>query len=483
LYASKPDGSFAFASDPRQLLPFLGAAPSMSQAVVADFLNLGFVDHTKNTFFQGIDRVPAGCWAEFNISARTTAPNGNDFENWVQVQHYEARTAAEWVDMLSAAVAQSVKLRLTADVAVGSCLSGGLDSSLIVALARSELSNGPRGALVTVSAIYDDEQSRRAGLSEAPYLDAILSDQRDAALIVSPSGDDLLARFGDIARDQAEPFSHSSICLQWFVFKAARDAGLKVMLDGQGADELFGGYDYMAAYHHADLLKGGQWGDLLKSFAAQRTVHPESRIGLMFKAALIRSVPEGALRGMASLIGRFPPAEWPAPNFLPLVTDKFFNAPRYSTMTADLLERVSLPSLLRYEDRNSMAHGIESRLPFLSSEVSDIALSLPTRAKFEGGWSKEILRRVCEGTVPDQIVRRRRKLGFVTPQDHWMQTSWAPWARAHLDQVSRTMRGFVSDQALSRIDLEIGSNPNANAAAFRFASLNTWAEQFGVTMS
>ncbi|KQY35268.1 hypothetical protein ASD21_10760 [Caulobacter sp. Root1455] len=468
------DRGFAFASDVRQLLPFLPDGRRLDADVAADFLNVGSVDTGDDTFFADIKRVPAGCWGEFDLDP-ARPPTREAFTSWTQLTAPPAR-GDDLAEQLRSALDDAVALRLQADVPVGSCLSGGLDSTLLVSLAQNTLeARGSRG-IHTISAVYDDDDA----LSERPYLEAALAGDRHPARLITPTADQMLDHLDDVIEAQGEPFGHSSICLQWFVFRSAREEGLKVMLDGQGADELFGGYDHMIGYHLADRLAALDLGGALRSSRAHAGDGGVFSTSTLAKSALIRLLPETGLRKMARLRGRYPPQDWPVRGREPDAAPHRPGCNRYDAMTRDMLARASLPALLRFEDRNAMAHGVESRLPYLAPRVVDLALGMTAETKMRDGWTKDVLRRAATGLIPDKIARRRRKLGFVTPQDQWMADRWRPWA---LERLAEARKSDIFDPAaLDAITARVGLSGDANAAAFRIAVFLRWAAIFEISL-
>jgi asparagine synthase (glutamine-hydrolysing) len=227
-------------------------------------------------------------------------------------------------------------------------------------------------------------------------------------------------------RDQEEPFVSTSIYAQWRVMRAAREAGVVVLLDGQGADELFGGY-----------LGTGSW--------ALRAKGPRAAL-----AALIRNPAIAQELGIAYMVGRAPRAlvrQHRLRRASPYATRALIDqAIDYEPAPVDWSEdrsplrselcrqafRTSLPNLCRYADRDSMAHSIEVRLPFLDRRIAEFAFSLPVSLVFHEGVTKLALRAALRGLVPDHVLDRREKVGFETPEERWFN---APSARACLAEI------------------------------------------------
>lgn len=471
---------WAFASDVRQLTPRLADPARLATDVAGAFLNFGQVDRSDATFFAQIHRAPAASLAHIDLSGPIGEPT---FTRWWTPEATD-RTLdyAATCGQLRESFERAVSLRLTADVPVGSCLSGGLDSTAIVRAAVPILSARGFDPLTTITAIYDTDDASGASLSERPYFDAAVHDVALHPHVISPSSDDILAATDQVIDAQGEPFAHSSVVLQWFVFRAARDHGMKVMLDGQGADELFAGYPHMITHHLADVLargRIGQWRALAESF-------DEGGGGVT--AATLRSnsvrllVDQRVRVRIAQARGRWPGPYCVAPSEAHFEPHQRSGAARtrFDKHVLDMVEADSLPALLRYEDRNAMDHAIESRLPFLANAVSDIAFRAPVTHTLRDGWTKAIIRDAVEEFVPDIITRRRRKLGFVTPQDVWMAGPWRDWTVAAIEQAQRRFPEWLSRSACDRVVAAMGRDAAASAAAYRLAIFARWAERFGV---
>ena len=237
-----------------------------------------------------------------------------------------------------------------------------------------------------------------------------------------PSIEGLQVEMDDLAWHQDEPFGSSSIYAQWCVMRSAAEQGVRVILDGQGADELFGGYRPFA-YSVADKLRSG------KFWAARSELSVLQReLGMSSSSMLLKAI------GLAGGLQKLRPLHDQLRRFraLPPVMAKGVAIPAHSSSWSlvaqrDLLDghlrRVtlesSLPELLRYEDRNSMAHGVESRTPFLDFRLAESAFGSAAPYRASGQWTKYVLRRAVEDRVPSAIVWRKEKVGFETPEVAW----------------------------------------------------------------
>jgi asparagine synthase (glutamine-hydrolysing) len=367
----------------------------------------------------------------------------------------------------------SVALQLRSDVPLGSCLSGGIDSAAIVSLSsqlvREKL--GPHGAAprIALTASFpgapDDE-------TEAAALVAGRAGVAHLRVALEPA--DLLDTLETVIREQDEPFASASILAQRAVMESARAQGIKVMLDGQGADEMLGGYPH---YRYAWLL------GLL-------TGHPAAVPGALREMRRAGVSPGVSLRQAAldrfrlGPTGRAPfgrdartPA-WVGPRLraagpLPLREP---GEPVGGTPLARHLVRAmvatSLPALLRYEDRNSMRFGVEARVPYLDHRLIESACLLPDRLRISHGVTKSVLRRGMAGIVPDEIRLDRRKIGFAVPQVDWLESSM-PAIRASLSTSRAVGDGLLDRAGLDQV-LDGPISADGGVALWRALSVETW---------
>jgi len=289
--------------------------------------------------------------------------------------------------------------------------------------------------------------------------------------VIEPTAADVFDDLDAVVRDQQEPFGSLSIYAQWRVMRAAREAGIVVLLDGQGADELFAGYP------------GTNAGFALRSLPP---------------ATAIREVTKGGFGAydiaFAALTGRLPRTvvrRLQLRETSPYVTDEVraaalaHPAPARDVDARDPLVRelllqtfhTSLPALLRYADRDSMAHSREVRLPFLDRRVAEFALSVPTTFIYSQGVTKRVLRAAVRGIVPDTILDRREKVGFEPPQAAWLSgRDWFSLAGEMLLDDTARSRGLYDGTAIDH-DIRAGSWRDHNAI-WRAMSVELWLRAF-----
>ena len=416
LYYARIGEALHFASEIKALLAVPGLEIEPNEEIVRRFLLDGGVDYSERTFFRGIDRL--------SPAHNLVVPLGEGFELdprrywWYPPQDGQA-AEPEAATQLRGLLEDSVRIHARSDVPVGTCLSGGLDSSSIVCLAEELRAAGqiPRYTHSAFGYLPQDE-----AFSERRHMDSVVERTGARLYPVDPPVDRFVDELLGIVRQQDEPFGSTSIAAQWFVFEAARRNGMKVMLDGQGADEVLGGYEGYFTVIASNLLRERR----LLSYARFSREHKEllGRRPLPLLFAGWSVLPRGARR---SATRRLPV---PLPAGAVLMSDEMRERVRRDFQPDppgslyDLLktqtESVSLPSLLRFEDRNSMAHSIEARVPFLDHRVVEFAFGLASEMKIKGVETKHILREAMRGVLPEDIRTRKDKLGFrAEPQAAW----------------------------------------------------------------
>lgn len=308
---------------------------------------------------------------------------------------------------------RSVKRRLRSDVSVGTSLSGGLDSSSIVA-AITQQQNGE--SLKTFSCIFPGFEK-----DESHFIKEVSEKFRTDQYYTSPTANDLIHDIEKLMFHQEELISSSSVYIQYKVFELAQEHGVKVLLDGQGADEILAGYTKYLHWYLQELLVTDPM-NMKTAFEALK----KNELGVEwgwknYFAAWLPSITKSRLekRDMQKIRSH------------PFLKKEFIGDTIYSSEKPkvsrlnDILYfntfRFGLEELLRFADRNSMAHGREARLPFLQHELVEFMFSLPSRFKIRDGWTKWLLRQAMEPSLPPAIVWRKDKTGFDPPQRLWMQ--------------------------------------------------------------
>jgi asparagine synthase (glutamine-hydrolysing) len=424
------DGYFSFASEYKALLPIERTIDRIDDVRLARFLfhpSQG-LDDGVNTVFPGIFQLPQAHTLTLELDRLT----------W-RIRRYWDATPDASLAALSEADAQqrfrglltdSVKLRLRSDVPQGSCLSGGLDSSAVVSIARTLLGD---------DSPYDTFTGRFPGSSadEGEWADEVVRAARTRSHVAEPRPEGLLAEIADFVWHNELPTGSASQYAQWCVFRLAKEAGITVLLDGQGADELLGGYEqYFESY--------------LASLAPQERAIERARIATRYplglatpRQRLSRGLPRRAAHGLAGAMNAGSDAAfglaWPVAERMYRTLPKPYNAPGFHPLGAALhrdMTSATLPVLLRYGDRNSMAHSREVRLPFCDHRLAEFVFSLPPAYLMGGVETKRLLRGALNGVLPEKIRTRWNKQGFVPPQIDWFRGSLGLAVRAVIEDRS-----------------------------------------------
>ncbi len=413
-----PGGGLALVSEIKQCNVHPGWRARLNGQRAYDFLNWGVQDHTAETMFANVLQLRGG---EYLLSTLEDLGVARP-QRWYELQ------AAPFTGDFAAAgrrfrelLDDSVRLRLRADVAVGSCLSGGLDSSSIVCTMRALL-DGQAGSMQKTFSAYSDT----ARFDERSFIAEVVRATGAESHHVIPSSAALLEEIDALAWHQDEPFGSTSIFAQRCVFRLARENNVTVMLDGQGADEAMGGYHSFFGPRLAGLLARGRWGSAWRESRALREFYGTPYGQQLREAANFLLVGRAAdhvravIRRSRHEPGFLDLARLAAVPQMPGGTMLRFRDPVSSLCRAQLLS-VTLPMLLHWEDRNSMAFGVEARLPFLDYRLVEFCLGLDEEYKLRDGWTKRVLREGMRGRLPEVVRLRRDKLGFATAEQVWMR--------------------------------------------------------------
>jgi asparagine synthase (glutamine-hydrolysing) len=318
-----------------------------------------------------------------------------------------------------------VSLRLRADVPVGSSLSGGLDSSTIVGVINQLL---PDGAVQKTFAARFDDQAR----DEGRWMDLVTARNRVKRYDVWPTGDRFFEELRDLFWHQEEPFTSTSVYAQWNVMRLVKSNDVTVLLDGQGADEMLAGYQSYFNEISDDLVNAFDIRGYLKWRRDCLALH--GFVPRVFRRAVAHRVPAGVKRLVKKGVGRTGSGVHVEPAS-PVYPPEFSSVSSLRKLLWWNTTREGLVELLRYADRNSMAHSREVRLPFLDHRLVEFVFALPDRFLVRDGWTKWILRAASRGFVPAEISNRADKLGYMPPQERWL--GGRIWRDVMVDQLSR----------------------------------------------
>ena len=475
-YWIAPDRSLIFASEIKAFTASPGWRADLNPRRASDYLARGLIDHTAETMFDGVRQLPPGHLIELNLppALRNIAPRP-----WYSLQAAEPHTPpARWPRHCYELLLHSVTRRLRADVTVGSCLSGGLDSSSIVCLAaEARRARAATGGQQTFTARHPDPK-----IDEWRYAETVARFAGVDPVDVHLDPDDFFDSIDALVWAQDEPFASPSVYAQYKIFQAAAEHDVTVMLDGQGADEQFAGYHAFFKVYLLELLNHARLASLAGAVRDLRRFHGLSPIPLLARMLGAAMPPP-----LASLLDRRPALA------RVVDLDRLGDPPGdpFHAMTGrcrgvrafavDQLAAASLPMLLHWEDRNSMAHGVEARVPFLSFPLVEFALGLPASAKLDGRWTKKILREAMRDHVPDPVRTRLDKIAFVTPEQRWFRLTHQQRARRALADSLDACGPLVHDAGRAYLHDVVDARRPYHDLFWRILCFGAWLKRFNVT--
>jgi len=399
LYYCQQDGKLIFSSMISAILAH-NIQTSPNQKAIMEFLAYNLEHCGKETFFNNIYSLEPGHFLKYDLKTRTL-----NIEKWYVPKSRENIS----VEDICKSFVDSVESQTVADVPIGSCLSGGIDSSSIVCTLDKFLPY----KFYTFSFV-----SPGTAIDESKYIKEVGRGTKTEQFYTEMSEDDFLNEFPDFVKALEEPVLGLSPYAQYRVMKLAREHGAKVLLDGQGGDEIFAGYIYYFSYRFFDLLRRGKILSLGKEmFLYLRNFKNPMPFGLFAFMLMPNWLKHGLWK---TIVNR-----WINHNLLEQLAGKGSD-PRWQGMSFDealklTLFSTAIPHLLRWEDKNSMRWSIESRVPFLDLHLVENALSLKPEQKLMAGKTKIIFKDAVKDILPEMIKKRKDKIGFGTPVDEFFR--------------------------------------------------------------
>jgi asparagine synthase (glutamine-hydrolysing) len=374
-------------------------------------------------------------------------------------------------------------------------LSGGLDSSTVVSLIGKICREQPEAATAVGDRLYTFTSCYKySDIDERDYALTVARSVGANPQLVFPSAEDFWADFERLAWHQDMPFGSFSFYAQWRVMRAAKEAGVKVLLDGQGGDEVFGGYAKFRYAYLASLLKAGRVIRMAAELGAIMR-HGDRyvlnlRNGFRYLPKSLRrlmnldSALKGALKVDLSKVysdGSSPATRW----------WRNASGPRDGASPWTVMQRIqiddilidTLPQLLRFEDRSSMAFSIEARVPLLDHNLVEYGVSLPDNLKVRNGWSKFAIRQAMKDLMPEAVRLRKSKLGFAAPDRIWLSQDLRELFNEMIAGDLRSQK-YVDAAALRRWYNSAkadSANTESYLGLFRILSLEMWMRVYGIS--
>ncbi|MFO1111709.1 MAG: asparagine synthase (glutamine-hydrolyzing) [Bradyrhizobium sp.] len=451
-----------------------GAPADANRAAVARFIRGVRPERPEETFFDNIFAQPAATYAEISLAS---APSAIPFITYWQFEpalRQPAPSLAEAASELEKLLRQSVEEHMVGQAPVGHLISGGLDSSVLAALAAPVYARrGERG--IGASMVLERSTDPH---DESVHIDELSNALDFRSCKATLSAGWLKANLSRATWTQEEPLAGIAVAAQFLAYETAAQQGLRIVLDGQGSDELFAGYPRHQTLALTDWLRHGAFVKVLGELAALAWRDP----GFFREVWRLRIAPR-----LARLLGREKNDR--RPDFLldprqPPAAVQPAELAKTTALTQSLMIDVftyNLKSALAFTDRNAMAHSIEARVPYIDRRIAEFAFALPDNYKIGGGERKHILRLVARKFLPRSIVDRVDRVGFGAPISRWVSVDFRQELAALADSPT-----FVKSQLVdsSRLRDYIGAflaGRHHNAATlWRLYAIDVWAKAYSV---
>lgn len=472
-HAILPRGAFAFSSEIAPLLR-LGAQVGIDRQAAFDFLTQGTYGHLEGrTFFDGIAQLPAAHCGHVRPGGQLVVRRYWDLPMVPRKDRlpYDAAFRRRFRDLMI----DAVRLRLRSDVPVGATLSGGLDSSTIVLVVDALTGGAPFHVFTSLYPGTTHDETR--------YFDDVVAAMRNpivhrAQPDASRWREDLLT----VLRHQEEPFGDTSIFAHFTLMASARNAGVPVVLSGQGGDELLLGYPSMVTAYLGSLLARGNSDALREMWKWAPAVGMARRIAFrnMLGAALPLAARDRIRQRFVQRMGDRVTA-----SLRESVSLRRFSSDERDALSSYLRQvftRFSIPHLTHYDDRNAMAFSIEGRMPFLDVRLVELMFSVEREALFADGFTKRVLRESFTDLLPTSVRRRRDKVGFYTPMAAWL-TSHSSWVAEVMSRERLEAVGVLRPEwYASRLAVLSSGGTEAALDVWRGFIFHLWAARFGITI-
>jgi len=471
-FYARDNATFVFASELPALIELRGTAalPDLQRAY--DYLVNGEYDGQEQSFVAGVRHLLPGRLLEIDLRANKVS----EPEQWWSAPVAKAVDLSfkDAVEAVRERFLHNISLHLRSDVPLGAALSGGIDSSAVVCAIRHV---EPKASIHTFSYIAEGDR-----LSEEKWVDLINEVTGAVPHKVRANAQDLARDLDAVVSAQGEPFGSTSIYAQYRVFQLAKENGITVTLDGQGADELLAGYIGYPGQRLLSLLEGGHYASMHR-FAKGWASWPDRSYKQAWMYLGRAIFPDAVYSKARKALGRDAQPDWLKVDILRdagvvLRENRMTLAPankgrRVIEQLAYALQQRGLPHLLRHGDRNAMAVSIESRVPFLTIPMAELLLSLPENYLIsDSGETKHVFRAAMRGIVPDAILDRRDKIGFATPEKDWF-ISIAPMIRTWLKGAENVP--FIDSSAmLAAFDRVIAGTAPFSWQVWRWVNYVRW---------
>lgn len=413
-YFLKTEQEFVFASEQKAFLSYTPYAVKLNQKSLFNYLTIGQIEEEENNFWDGISELQPGHFLEFCLKTQELK-----IKRYYELQFnlqlatsYSAQEEKIYIEKIEHLLCNSIKNHLKADVEVGSCLSGGIDSSVIVGMVAATLNDNRRQH--TFSSVFEGQK----GIDESRFARMVSDQHKTIWNSVTPTAHEFAKDIKELCYTQDIPFFSSSTYSQFRVMKMISEKGIKVTLDGQGADELFSGYNSHYSSHFWELVRALQLKSATKNIGVNSIAEP-------IKYMLAKEATEvfkGSFQKKKTVFN-YLSTDFSERFSIPLTTYGENWKPSLNEQLYTEFNGTRLKNLMRTGDRNSMHFSVESRMPFVDDiPLVEYVFSIPGSYKIKNKVSKYLLREAALMYLPKEVYQRQDKIGFATPEKQWLKT-------------------------------------------------------------
>lgn len=467
LYYCVMDQELLFASEIPALLAAMSSKPTANEDAIFDYLVFNRTDQTEQTFFNGIYKLQHGCCMTLEcqqIYTKTSLP----ITKWYDlVQQVQGQTIKGDKDEYMRRLSQAIQLRLDSNVPWGVGLSGGLDSSTIASIVVNIFKESD---VHSFSAVYGKDSSA----DESNFIDCFKGIVPHMHYVY-PNADVIYENIDHYVNIQAEPVPSTTQFVNYCVMSEAKK-NVKVILDGQGADEALAGYEYIPGLYYKTLLIHFKWLKLAKELVSYTRLHKSVR---HIKYMLFFLLPSRVRTKVRAAQQGYIDSDFIMRHKHSVISDKLYGANTMQEMLIGHFE-YKLEHLLKWGDRSAMACAMDSRQPFLDKDLVEYSLKIEDGAKIHNGYTKYILREVMQGIMPEKIRMRVDKMGFSVPEDKWFcSKKFQTLIMNILQSDSFRQRGVIKpEKAIALYKKHLKGEVDAATDIWKWINLELWYRKF-----
>lgn len=472
-YGLDKNGDIYGGSEIKQIVNTISNNVEMNNSRVYDYLIWGQTDHTNETMFKGINQLESGHYFKLKYQETNKINPICYYDLNKRIKKYKGdykSAVKEYKNLFES----SIRLRLRSDVPVGTCLSGGLDSSSILSQIIHENKENKLG-ITTFSNCSTEKK-----YDEQEFIDCFSEYESVTQKKTFPSVEQLYEDLKEIIYYHDEPFLSTSVFAEWSVFKLVQEDGnVKVTLDGHGADEQLLGYHSFFPSLFGTFFRKGRFDQIISEMHYLNDLHGykyKELLGKLFYSILPFRLTKWALKktGRIDFRPKWLHLEGISSNELANNVVAENVQMKIEDMSILQIKKTSVPKQLKWNDRDSMRRSIESRVPFLDHNLVEFTLGLPLSYRYSKGWTKRVLRDALNGVLPDKIKNRTDKMGYVTPEEVWFRSKEGSELKDLVLDSIRSSDGILSMELMDDVNKIINGEKRFSKIIWRSICLGQW---------